>query len=81
MIMNLAENKTSELWRSFMPQRKEITNFLSTDLFSMQVSKNSTHISLQATIWLRKSVARVFQTNLFHPRAVVKGNKGRPNKM
>ncbi len=37
MIMNLAENKTSELWRSFMPQRKEITNFLSTDLFSMQV--------------------------------------------
>jgi len=37
MTMNLAENKTSELWRSFMPRRKEITNFLTTDLFSMQV--------------------------------------------
>ena len=37
MTMNLAENKTSELWRSFMPRRKEITNFLTTDLFSVQV--------------------------------------------
>jgi len=37
ITMNLAENKTSELWRSFMPQRKEIRNFLTTDLFSMQV--------------------------------------------
>ena len=34
--MSFAENKTFELWRSFMPRRKEITNNLSTDLFSIQ---------------------------------------------
>ena len=37
MTMNLAENKTPQLWRSFMPRRKEITNLRSNDLFSMQV--------------------------------------------
>ena len=35
--MSLAENKTFELWRSFMPRRKEISNHLNTDLISMQV--------------------------------------------
>lgn len=34
---NLSENRTSELWRSFMPQLKEIRNSMTTDLFSMQV--------------------------------------------
>ena len=34
---NLAENKTAELWRSFMPERKEIRNSLTTELFSLQV--------------------------------------------
>jgi AraC family transcriptional regulator len=37
MQMSLAENKTPELWRSFMPLRKEIKNKLSSDLFSLQV--------------------------------------------
>lgn len=37
LTMSLAENKTAELWRSFMPQRKEIINAVSSDLFSMQV--------------------------------------------
>lgn len=35
--MSFAENKTFELWRSFMPHRKEIKNSLSSELFSMQV--------------------------------------------
>lgn len=35
--MSLNENKTFELWRSFMPRRKEIKNNLSANLFSMQV--------------------------------------------
>ena len=35
--MSFANNKTFELWRSFMPRRKEIRNSLTTDLFSMQV--------------------------------------------
>jgi AraC family transcriptional regulator len=34
---SLTDNKTFELWRSFMPRRKEITNTRSSDLVSMQV--------------------------------------------
>jgi len=37
--MSLANNKTAELWRSFMPRRNEIRNAKSTDLFSLQVYK------------------------------------------
>lgn len=35
--MSLSNNKTAELWRSFMPRRREIQNNLSLDLFSIQV--------------------------------------------
>lgn len=35
--MSLADNKTSELWQSFMPVRNRITNHLSTDLISLSV--------------------------------------------
>jgi AraC family transcriptional regulator len=35
--MNLANNKTFELWSGFMPKRKEIKNCISNDLISMQV--------------------------------------------
>lgn len=35
--MSLAYNKTADLWKSFMPVRKEIANNLSTVLFSLQV--------------------------------------------
>lgn len=35
--MSFADNTTAELWRSFMPHRKEIQNALSSDLYSMQV--------------------------------------------
>ncbi len=34
--MSLANNRTGELWRSFMPRRKEITGVLSADLYSLQ---------------------------------------------
>ena len=37
MRMTLANNKTFELWRSFMPVRKEIKNNVSVDLISMQI--------------------------------------------
>ncbi|HEY3390843.1 MAG TPA: GyrI-like domain-containing protein [Prolixibacteraceae bacterium] len=39
--MNFAQNKTYELWRSFMPRRKEIENNLTTELISMQVYDRS----------------------------------------
>jgi len=37
IVMSLANNKTGELWRSFMPRRGEIRNNLTAELFSMQV--------------------------------------------
>lgn len=37
MKMSLAENKTFQLWNSFMQRRKEIKNRLSEDFFSIQV--------------------------------------------
>ena len=39
--MSLADNKTFELWKSFMPRRKEILNNLTTDFYSMQVYPES----------------------------------------
>src|SRR5689334_8402514 len=41
LSMSYAENKTAELWKSFMPVRKEIRNAVSSDLFSMQVYSSS----------------------------------------
>jgi AraC family transcriptional regulator len=35
--MSFSENKTFELWHSFMPRRKEITSMLGSDLFSVEV--------------------------------------------
>jgi AraC family transcriptional regulator len=35
--MSFANNRTMELWQSFMPRRKEIRNTLSTDLLNVQV--------------------------------------------
>src|SRR5512135_1326287 len=37
MAMSLSNNKTGELWRSFMPRRREISNNLTSEMFSMQV--------------------------------------------
>jgi AraC family transcriptional regulator len=35
--MSLTNNRTTELWQSFMPCRKEINNTIGTDLFSLRV--------------------------------------------
>jgi AraC family transcriptional regulator len=37
MHMSLADNKTADLWRRFMPLRGAITNRVGTDLISMQL--------------------------------------------
>ncbi|MDP4185490.1 MAG: GyrI-like domain-containing protein [Bacteroidota bacterium] len=39
--MSLSNNKTYDLWHSFMPNRKDIKNSLTSDLFSMQVYDKS----------------------------------------
>ncbi len=41
LVMNLSDNRTGELWRSFMPGRKEITNNLTNDCISMAIYKPS----------------------------------------
>jgi len=35
--MNFIENKTFQLWSSFMPRRKEIKNTVDSDLYSLEV--------------------------------------------
>lgn len=37
LTMSFADNKTRELWQSFMPRRKEITNIVNNDLYSIEV--------------------------------------------
>jgi AraC family transcriptional regulator len=37
----LAEHKTQELWRSFMPRRKEIAHPATTDLYSIEIYDSS----------------------------------------
>ncbi|HHB79051.1 MAG TPA: AraC family transcriptional regulator [Saprospiraceae bacterium] len=39
LAMSLGDNKTFELWKSFMPRRHEISNKKSNDMFSLQVYK------------------------------------------
>ena len=38
--MSFSENRTFELWRTFMPARKQIQNNIGTALYSMQVYDN-----------------------------------------
>lgn len=37
LTMSFAQNRTTELWRTFMPLRKEITNAASVNLYSIQL--------------------------------------------
>lgn len=39
LTMSLANNRTAELWKSFMQRRREINNNLTGDLISMQIYK------------------------------------------
>lgn len=39
--MSLSNNKTSELWKSFMPQIRQIKNVLGKELFSIQLYDDS----------------------------------------
>lgn len=43
--ISIANNHTFELWRGFMPRRKEITNAIGTDLYSLQVYDTTLHIN------------------------------------
>lgn len=49
ITMSLVNNKTGELWRNFMPHRKEISNAVSNDLISMQVYQPSYFVNFNPT--------------------------------
>ena len=62
LAMTLADNKTYELWKSFMPERKKIKNMLSADLISLQLYDKSfdfTNFDINATFekWAAVEVA------------------------
>jgi AraC family transcriptional regulator len=42
--MSLANNTTGELWRSFLPRRREIQNSVTAELFSMQVYEHAVDV-------------------------------------
>lgn len=44
LTMSIAGNRNFELWKSFMPARKEIWNSVSTELFSIKVYDKSIRI-------------------------------------
>jgi AraC family transcriptional regulator len=46
---SLADNKTGELWRTFMPRRKEIKNNITNDLYSLQVYEPTHFINFDPT--------------------------------
>jgi AraC family transcriptional regulator len=37
LVMSFSNNKTFELWRTFMPRRNEILNSIGADLYSVQI--------------------------------------------
>jgi AraC family transcriptional regulator len=49
MIMSYADYRIGQLWGSFMPRRKEITNSLNNDLISMVVYQPSHFIDFKPT--------------------------------
>lgn len=65
MKMSLSDDKTRELWKSFMLRRKEIKNNLTNDLFSMQVYDKSLNFVnfTQDTVFEKWAAAEVSDFN------------------
>lgn len=51
---SIANDRTSELWQSFMPDRNKITNKVSQDLFSLQVYPEGYFSAFDPTITFKK---------------------------
>jgi AraC family transcriptional regulator len=49
LIMSFADFKIGELWKSFLPRRKEITNNLTNDLISMAIYKPMHFVDFKPT--------------------------------
>ncbi|HYI77976.1 MAG TPA: GyrI-like domain-containing protein [Chryseolinea sp.] len=49
LTMSLADNKTGDLWKSFIPRSRDISNKLSTDMISLQVYKRTHFADFKST--------------------------------
>jgi AraC family transcriptional regulator len=57
MTMTFSNDKTFELWSSFMPLKKEINNVVNTDLFSLQIYPPGYFDSFNPTMTFEKWAA------------------------
>ncbi|MFZ0472636.1 MAG: GyrI-like domain-containing protein [Bacteroidales bacterium] len=57
MTMTFSNDKTFELWSSFMPLKKEINNVVNTDLFSLQIYPPGFFDSFNPTMTFEKWAA------------------------
>ena len=57
MRMSFADDKTGDLWRSFMPRRKEIQNTVGSNLYSMQLYAPSFFDAFDPTAAFKKWAA------------------------
>ncbi len=55
--MSFAEDKTVELWRSFMPCRREIENFIGSDLYSIMQCEPGFFENFKTNVLFKKWVA------------------------
>lgn len=62
--MSLADNKTFNLWQSFMPRRKEIKNNLTVDMISMQVYSQPLDLSNLNQVFEKWAAIEVTDFNL-----------------
>jgi AraC family transcriptional regulator len=61
--MSLAVSRTGELWRMFMPRRKEIVNAISSDMISLQVYQQDHFINFDPKREFEKwALIEVFDT-------------------
>ncbi|HWY12746.1 MAG TPA: GyrI-like domain-containing protein [Bacteroidia bacterium] len=64
IITSLSNNKTFELWKSFMPKRNEIKNVIGTDLYSIQNYNSNYFKNFSPTLTFEKWAAvEVSNTN------------------
>jgi len=57
LTMTFSNNKTYELWRSFMPYRKDIHNCASPDLYSLQIYPPYFYVNFNANTVFEKWAA------------------------
>jgi AraC family transcriptional regulator len=70
LMMSLENNRTPELWRGFMPYRKEIKNKVSNDLINMQVFDSSFDFKnfVTTTVFERWAAIEVTDFNYVPPK-------------